>query len=127
MSDGEGQTNLVDEVHSEDMVRSLEALLGYVVHELEGNRCKTCQMSQLRTGDTAALVLRAQKLLEDISALKPTAKSAEGVLSLDDIRNRRNASRGSIPKVDDISKLGTKAATRQQGGRQPRFRGDRSS
>lgn len=47
----------------------LEALRDYVAHELEGNRCKTCAMSQLRTGDTAALVLRLRSILEDIEGL----------------------------------------------------------
>lgn len=48
---------------------SLIALRDYVAHELEGNRCKTCSMSQLRTGDTASLVLRLQKIIEDIRAI----------------------------------------------------------
>ena len=47
----------------------LIALRDYVAHELEGNRCKTCFMSQLRTGDTASLVLRLKTLLDDIEAI----------------------------------------------------------
>lgn len=54
----------------------LVALRDYVAHELEGNRCKTCRMSQLRTGDTAALVLRLKALLDDIEAL-PDPNSEE--------------------------------------------------
>lgn len=50
--------------------QKLEALRDYVAHELEGNRCKTCAMSQLRTGDTAALVLRLRTILEDIEGLE---------------------------------------------------------
>ncbi len=49
--------------------KKLEALRDYVAHELEANRCKTCFNSQLRTGDTAALVLRLRSLLEDIEGL----------------------------------------------------------
>lgn len=41
----------------------------YVAHELEANRCKTCFNSQLRTGDTASLVLRLKSILDDIEAL----------------------------------------------------------
>lgn len=52
-----------------DYRQSLIALRDYVAHELEGNRCKTCSMSQLRTGDTASLVLRLQKIIEDIRAI----------------------------------------------------------
>lgn len=47
----------------------LEALRDYVAHELEANLCNTCFNSRLRTGDTAALVLRLRALLEDIEAL----------------------------------------------------------
>lgn len=47
----------------------LIALRDYVAHELEANRCKTCFNSQLRTGDTASLVLRLKSLLDDIEAL----------------------------------------------------------
>lgn len=49
--------------------QKLEALRDYVAHELEGNRCKTCSMSQLRTGDTASLVGKLKTLLDDIEAL----------------------------------------------------------
>lgn len=62
----------------------LIALRDYVAHELEGNRCKTCSMSQLRTGDTAALVLRLKSLLDDIEAI-PDPKSEE-VSELDRLR-----------------------------------------
>ena len=47
----------------------LIALRDFVAHELEGHRCKTCFMSQLRTGDTASLVLRLKSILDDIEAL----------------------------------------------------------
>lgn len=52
-----------------DYRESLIALRDYVAHELQGNRCNTCRMSQLRTGDTASLVLRLQKIIEDIRAI----------------------------------------------------------
>lgn len=116
--------DLVDEVESGDVLRALIALRDYVAHELQGNRCHTCEMSKLRTGDTAALVLRLQKIIEDIDALKPADKPAKGVFSLDEIRNRRNALRESASSDSDTAQLGTKNAKRQQGGRQPRFRSD---
>lgn len=49
--------------------KKLEALRDFVAHELEANLCKTCFNSRLRTGDTAALVLRLRSLLEDIEGL----------------------------------------------------------
>lgn len=61
--------SMVESVQSNDVRESLLALRDYVAHELDGNRCKQCAMSQLRTGDTAALVLRLQKIIEDIQAL----------------------------------------------------------
>jgi hypothetical protein len=61
--------NLEEVVKKGDYRESLIALRNYVAHELEGNRCKTCSMSQLRTGDTASLVLRLQKIIEDIRAI----------------------------------------------------------
>lgn len=56
----------------------LVALRDFVAHELEGHRCKTCAMSQLRTGDTASLILRLKTLLDDIEALQdPEAEEDE--------------------------------------------------
>jgi hypothetical protein len=122
------QKSLTEEVESGDTRRSLIALRDYVAHELEGNRCQKCAMSQLRTGDTAALVLRLQKIIEDIAALPPDqdeeAEANRGVVNLASIRKRRDPDRRPAPKVSDDSGLGTKAAKRVQGGRQPRFRGD---
>jgi len=61
--------NLENVVKKGDYRESLIALRDYVAHELEGNRCKTCSMSKLKTGDTASLVLRLQKIIEDIRAI----------------------------------------------------------
>jgi hypothetical protein len=52
-----------------DYRESLEAMRDFVAHELQGNRCKTCHMSQMKTGEVSALVLRLQKIIEDIQAL----------------------------------------------------------
>lgn len=65
----EAVDNLENIVKKGDYRESLIALRDYVAHELEGNRCRTCSMSQLRTGDTASLVLRLQKIIEDIRAI----------------------------------------------------------
>lgn len=75
-------------IRSGDQRASLVALRDYVAHELEANRCKSCQMSQLRTGDTAALVLRLQKIIEEIAAMPDTKGE---VSDLDRIRARRAA------------------------------------
>lgn len=121
------QKSLSEEIESGERRRSLIALRDYVAHELEGNRCSKCAMSQLRTGDTAALVLRLQKLIEEIAGLPAEqdleAEAAKGVISLASIRNRA-ADRRPVPPIPHDPGLGTKAAPRVQGGRQPRFRGD---
>lgn len=110
--------NLTEEIESGDERRQLIALRDYVAHELEGNRCKTCEMSKLRTGDTAALVLRLQKIIEDIREL-PIAKDGE-VSSLDAIRNRRNGSdRPSEAEGSRVAQLGHRSSERRQGGRAP--------
>lgn len=115
------KTDLITEVESGDTLRSLIALRDYVAHELQGNRCKTCEMSKLRTGDTAALVLRLQKIIEDVAVLQPAKPNPEGVVTLADIRNRRSSPGGPTPETPGHTGLGSKAAPRRQGGRQPRF------
>lgn len=113
--------DLVKEVESGDTLRSLVALRDYVAHELQGNRCPTCEMSKLRTGDTAALVLRLQHIINEIAILNPKKpENMEGVLSLDDIRKRRDKIVSDpLPSVE----LGTRSSPRRQSGRQPRFKG----
>jgi len=122
-------TSFTDIISKGDTRESLVALRDYVAHELEGNRCPKCAMSQLRTGDTAALVLRLQKIIEDIEKLPPEqdveAEAAAGVVNLATILNRiddDDADGASVPEDSRGSKLGSKNAPRRQGGRQPRFR-----
>lgn len=76
------------EAVKQDRRTQLEAVRDYLAHELEGNRCNSCRMSQLRTGDTAALVLRLMAVLEAIEGLP----REDGVVSeLDALRLRRSA------------------------------------
>lgn len=107
-----------DEIESDDERRQLIALRDFVAHELEGNRCNTCMMSKLRTGDTAALVLRLQKIIEDIRALPP--ENAEGkVTRLESIRGRRGPSGAPEAEGSRVAQLGYKSSPRRQGGRTP--------
>lgn len=85
-----GRPSIEEAVKKGDHRDSLIALRDYVAHELEGNRCKTCSMSQLRTGDTAALVLRLQKLIEDIQAL-PDPNAEGDVDELEQLRARKSS------------------------------------
>ena len=87
------EVDLTDSV-KKDRRTQLEAIRDYLAHELEGNRCSTCRMSQLRTGDTAALVLRLTAVLADIDGLP---REDGQVSQLDRIRARK-AARASAPK-----------------------------
>lgn len=81
---------LTDAVKSGDHRRSLIAIRDFLADELEGNRCNKCKASQLRTGDTAALVLRLTKVIEEIAEL-PAEAQPDNVSELDAIRQRRKA------------------------------------
>lgn len=113
MSDDE--LDLEAAVRSGDRRASLIALRDYLAHELQVHRCKTCQAFQLRTGDTAALVLRLQKVMEEIESMPD--QNAE-VTELDRIRARR-AGGSTAPSNIQSSGLGTKHGPRRQGGRAP--------
>lgn len=80
------QTDFERAIAGEDEREQLEALRDLLAHELAGNRCKSCRMSQMRQSDLAALSLRLQKVLEALRALPP---KGEEVSTLDRIRGRR--------------------------------------
>lgn len=111
------RTDLVEEVQSGDMRRALIAIRDYVVHELDGNRCSKCSMSQLKTGDTAALILRLQKILEEIANLPAEKKSdddePEELTGLARVR--------ALRAVGENEPMGSRSSPRTQGG--PRRRG----
>ncbi|WIF20498.1 hypothetical protein SEA_JFLIX2_7 [Rhodococcus phage Jflix2] len=118
MADSEPRSDLVEEVKSGDMRRALTAIRDYVVHELDGNRCKQCEMSKLKTGDTAALVLRLQKILEEIAALPVEKKPGED----DEPEELTGLARiRALRAVGDDEPMGSKKSPRTQGG--PRRRG----
>lgn len=109
------QSALVREVQSGDMRRALVAIRDYVVHELDGNRCPKCAMSQLKTGDTASLVLRLQKVLEEIESIKAAAeveqKQVEQKQSGTGLAGIRQ-----LRAVGQDEALGTRNSPRTQGG-----------
>jgi hypothetical protein len=74
----------------------LIGLRDYVAHELEANRCKTCFNSQLRTGDTAALVLRLRAILEDIEGIPDPNVEGE-VDDLEQLRKRKSSRAPASP------------------------------
>jgi hypothetical protein len=105
--------DMQEEIESGDMRRALIAIRDYLVHELTGHRCRTCAMSQLKTGDTASLVLRLTKVLEDIEAIPDPTKAGE-----DELAKIRALHSGQSDASDSApSLLGTKSGKRRQGGR----------
>jgi hypothetical protein len=105
-----GRENLEEAVKAKDRRVQLEAIRDFLAHELEGNRCKSCQASQLRAGETAALVLRLTKVLEEIAALPiETGQKSR----LDQIRE------GSKLRVVPEPPKSAKSAPRQQTNRHP--------
>lgn len=78
--------NLEEIVRKGDYRDSLVAMRDFVAHELEGNRCKQCHMTQMRTGELSALVLRLQKLIEDIAAIPDPNEEVD---DLERIRQRK--------------------------------------
>lgn len=80
-------SDVKEALESSDPRIYLTGLRDYLIHELTGNRCKACDMSKLRTGDTAALVMRLQNVLAEINGLP----SADGDMDeVEDILDRRN-------------------------------------
>jgi len=125
--------SLINAIDSDDDLEVAEALLRYVANELEGNRCAKCQASKLRAGETASLVLRMQKLNEEVQAgRKARSKKVvdpnnlpEGVTALERIRLSKQSgtdSGDSDPELDVTANLGTKSGPRKQNGRQSRFK-----
>lgn len=123
----EERRHLAEVVAEDDDIASLDALINLVAHELDDNRCSKCQSIQMRSGDTAALVLRLQKLLEDRAARKAEEKRRnpeklpEGVSSLVGLAAARGRNGGSGTANSRDSGLGTKSGPRRQGGRKPRI------
>lgn len=91
---------LEEAVKSGDPRRELEGIRDFLVQELEGHRCKSCMMSKLRTGDTAALVLRLQQILAELKALPVNDGQ---VTPLEKLRRRREAERNSAPEAQSSS------------------------
>lgn len=121
----DGQLPDLADAVKKDMRTALEALRDILAHEIQGNRCKQCQMTQMRTGEFSALALRLQKVLEDLEKLPKKQDShetlPEGVHSLDSIRNRERPHLGLTgTETSALAARGTKNAERRQGGRKPR-------
>lgn len=78
-------------IESDDVRRQLVALRDLVAHELDVTRCDKCTALKLRTGDTAALVLRLQTIIREIEAMPEKEEASR----LDKIR----AARGNVVEL----------------------------
>lgn len=79
------RTHFEQEVASGDTRRALIAMRDLAARELSGKRCDKCMMSQLRSGEQAALLLRLEKIIEAIKNIPED----EEVSEVDRILNRR--------------------------------------
>lgn len=75
----------VDSIESGSYREQLIAVRDKIVNELTVHKCERCTALQLRTGDTAALILRLTTILEQIETLP----APEEVSQLEMIRKRR--------------------------------------
>lgn len=112
-----------------DVLRALAAL---AAHELAGNRCTKCHMSYMKTGEISSLMLRLQKITEDIE-LEIAAASEDSETPTEDGKPKKRGLRdikldrshlqvvGEANTPDsDLPQYGTKAAPRRQNGRKSR-------
>ena len=77
----------LEDVKSDDPRKQYEALRDYLVQELKGKRCVQCEMSRLKEGATAALVLQLRQVLQSLQELPvPDAEKNP----LEKIRQRRD-------------------------------------
>jgi hypothetical protein len=113
----------------------LKAIAALAAHELAGNRCQKCHMSYMKTGEISSLMLRLQKVYEDIEALEDdvaarTARDDADEKSgkpkrrgLSDIKRDRTHLQvvgQTNPEDPGLPEYGTRSAPRRQGGRKSR-------
>lgn len=121
--------DLEKEVAEGDHLSVLRALAALAAHELAGNRCKTCKMSVMKMGEISSLMLRLQKIYEEIEDLTGGPKKSDGNPdkpkkggSLRDIQSvgHLKVVGQSGPEDSGLPLYGTRSASRRQGGRKPR-------
>lgn len=110
MSDDD-DSQFMQDIKSNDHRRQLVAMRDLMAQELDGNRCRACQMLQMRSGEIAALVLRLQKVIEEIKTLPVLENGEPKKTGLELIRGRRDED------GDEHGPRGSKSDARRQGGR----------
>lgn len=105
----------------------LRALATLAAHELDGNKCSKCQSSLMKMGEISSLMLRLQKIYEEIEGLEQVGKRNSGEIDGKPKRGLRDIQRTNLRVVggtaspdSSLSVPGSKSAPRRQGGRQPR-------
>lgn len=98
-------------IKSSDRRTQLETLRDKVAHELSVNRCKSCDALKIRASDTAALVLRLQKIMEELAAI-PEKNETKSEYEQIQESVASKVSGGNV-----VYPFATKNAPRRQGGR----------
>lgn len=106
-------------IQSTDRRTQLETLRDLVAHQLTANRCQKCKTIEIRQSDIAALVLRLQKILDELDEIPEHVEQKTESEKLAE-RVAKKAVGGNV-----IHPFGTKEAPRRKGvGRRGTFKGD---
>lgn len=108
-------------IQSKDRRTQLETMRDLVAHELTAHRCNSCESIRMRTSDTAALVLRLQKILEELANIP---EKSEQKSEYEKIQERVANKVASGEHSNVVYPFGTKNAPRRQGGRRKPVKGD---
>ena len=95
------EPDLTAAIESGDRRRSLLGIRDHIVRELDGHRCDRCAMSQMKTGDQAALILRLEKVLAAIEEIDANDRQSR----------KRSEAAGNLPSLDALRASRSAAAT----------------
>lgn len=113
----------LDGIKSTNRRTQLETLRDLVAHQLMSTKCRGCESIAMRQSDVASLVLRLQKILEEIDEL-PVVSTKKTETEMIAERVARKAAGGEIGG-NVVYPFGTKEAPRRKGvGRRPTIKGD---
>ncbi len=119
MSDKEDE--FLKGIQSTDRRTQLETLRDLVAHQLTANRCSECKTIEIRQSDIAALVLRLQKILDELESIpEQTAEKTPTQQIQERVAKKAAGMAGNV-----VYPFGTKEAPRRKGiGRRPSVKGD---
>lgn len=103
-------------IQSSDRRTQLETMRDKVAQVLNANKCSKCTSIQMRAGDIASLMLRLQKILEELDTIPPKTEEKT------DFQKIKESAAKKVSNGNVVYPFGTKEAPRRQGGRRDRFK-----